>query len=293
MSGKTARWSVGVSGGSLSHLTIPEIAATAVALGTPSVELNWGQNFSSLAEAGEARRRLDAAGVAIPVTNTFMFRARAELDDPDGALATFATCLDAARTLGSSRVLIYCPCSPRDLVPEATHLAEVERFTAVLRRCADLCEAAGVTLVIENHADWLLRSVDETVRLLAAEPRLRMAFDPANYYSSGEEAFPRAYGLLRDRVSVVHVKDPARYDARLYPGERRTVERTVRGTLIKGLFLDLGEGAINWDGLLRRLSDDGFDGPLILEPYTEKPLLGESLSHAADYLRRKAAATGM
>ena len=60
MSGKTARWSVGVSGGSLSHLTIPEIAATAVALGTPSVELNWGQNFSSLAEAGEARRLLDA-----------------------------------------------------------------------------------------------------------------------------------------------------------------------------------------------------------------------------------------
>jgi sugar phosphate isomerase/epimerase len=45
-----------------------------------------------------------------------------------------------------------------------------------------------------------------------------------------------------------------------------------------------GQGAFDFAELLKRLSDVGFDGPLLLEPYTDGYGEVEELKKACDYL---------
>lgn len=275
---------IGISWGQLRHLTIEEVVRKTDEFGADAVELHWRLNTRSMEEIKRLKELLDVSNKTVDVLNTELFWSPGELDQLPEAYASFDLCLKAARLLRSRFMLVYCACPPReDLdVPEA--IAERRRYLDAMEPCAAACARNGITLVVENYYNTLLRTPKATLRLLQeAEPLgLKLAFDPSNYYNSGEEPFPLAYRLLKDYISVVHVKDSARHEKVLYADDVKVAERVM-----PVVFLPLGKGAVNWEGLSDELLHSDFEGPMTVEPNTALKHLDATFAANIQYLRAK------
>lgn len=130
-----------------------------------------------------------------------------------------------------------------------------DRIVAALRDLAD--KAAGHDLIIglENEHACNIATGAETARVLQAldHPNLKVVWDPANAYVSGENPFPDGYRRLPvDRIVHVHAKD-------------------CRVTDHKPTFGPLGTCGIDWKGQIRALVEDGYRGYISLETHWPGP----------------------
>ncbi len=275
---------IGISGGQLRHLNVEQILQKADEFGADAVEFHWGANISSLREVGRLKQLLDASHKSVDVLNSSLFWSPDELRDLPRVHAAFEECVGAAEQLAARFVLVYCACPPRDDPDDPAAKAEMGRYLDALGPCAVACTERGITLVVENYFNTLLRSPKATLRLLQdAEPLgLRLAFDPSNYYNSSAEPYPLAYHLLKDYVSVIHVKDSARHESSIYAPDVKVAERVM-----PVVFLPLGKGAVNWEGLSDELLRSGFDGPMTVEPNCAVKHLDVTFAANIQYLRAK------
>jgi len=84
-------------------------------------------------------------------------------------------------------------------------------------------------------------------------PNLKVVWDPANCYVSGENPYPEGYGKLPiSRIVHVHAKDCH-----------------VEGH--KPIWGPLGEGGIDWKGQIAALAHDGYKGWVSLETHWPGP----------------------
>jgi len=130
-----------------------------------------------------------------------------------------------------------------------------ERVARVLEHLAAQAALHGRTIGIENEHACNIATGAETARLLeaAAHPNLKVVWDPANAYVSGETPFPDGYRRLPvERIVHVHAKDCR-----------------VEGH--RPIWCALGEGAIDWKGQIRALADDGYQGWISLETHWQGP----------------------
>lgn len=275
---------IGISGGQLKHLNLEQIIQKADEYRADGLELHWGANIPSLREVGRLKELLDASHKTVDVLNSSLFHSPGELEDLAHVNATLDQCLSAAEQLSSRFVLIYCACPPRDNLDDPAAQAEMERYLDALKPWAAGCAEKGITLVVENFFDSLMRSPQATLRLLQkAEPMgLRLAFDPSNYYNSGAEPYPLAYHLLKDYMAVLHVKNSARYESALYAPDVKVAERAM-----PVVFLPLAKGAVNWEGLSEDLLRSGFDGPMIVEPNCALKHLDAAFTENIQYLKSR------
>src|SRR5579884_233025 len=131
-------------------------------------------------------------------------------------------------------------------------------FDAVVGALKDLAgKAAKADLIIglENEHACNIATAAETARVLDAvrHPNLRVVWDPANAYVSGEDPFPTGYRLLAaDRIAHVHAKDCEMYDGKPDWGP-------------------LGTRAIDWKGQIAALLSDGYHGYISLETHWPGP----------------------
>lgn len=207
--------------------------------------------------------------------------------DPSSHQRTLIEALELADRIGCGLVATYFGHrSKRD--DEAAINAYVENVAP----CVERAEALGVTLSLENEFDGFGNDPagsDPTRRPEAAawllervgSPRFRMTFDPCNAYFAGAEPFPRFYEAVRPHITYVHVKDGSLLVEAADPGwtefadsDRRYVTRP------------LGEGALNWPGLLKRLTRDGYDGFLTLEPHARTDHRDAAWDQAAQTLKQ-------
>ncbi len=129
------------------------------------------------------------------------------------------------------------------------------RVAAALQRLA--CEAAeqGLIIGLENEHACNIATASEAARLLQAvdHPNLKLIWDPANCYVSGETPFPDGYKKLPvERVVHVHAKDCRMRD---HQPEWRA----------------LGDGAVDWAGQIRALVNDDYHGYISLETHWSGP----------------------
>lgn len=117
-----------------------------------------------------------------------------------------------------------------------------------MRLLADVAEEAEVTLLHENekeiYGDIPRRCLDIVESI--GSPRLRLAWDAANFVQVGVRPFTEAYRLLRPHLAYMQIKD-----ALLGVGE----------------VVPSGRGDGEMVQTLRALRDDGFDGFFSLEPH--------------------------
>jgi len=137
---------------------------------------------------------------------------------------------------------------------------------------------------VENSVIRITRLPEDLLALLAAveHPRLGINFDADNFYNAGVEPFPYAYELLREHIFQVHVKDSGRYIAAVHGDDRRVLHRAGGNVVC----LPVGAGAVNWTGLIARFQQDGYRGPVSLEPHLLPHEMAPSMEADAAFLRR-------
>ena len=165
----------------------------------------------------------------------------------------------------------------------------IDTYAQRIKPALDAAEQTGVTVVLENEFDTtgtdFTRRADTTLELVERinHPRFKLNFDASNFYIAGEEAFPYAYDRLRPHIAYVHLKGAARRQ----PGQgQEKSSRVWQDASGDYLCVPFGEGAVNFDGLLRRLEADAYHGFLSLEPHLSRAYLDEGIRSALDFLKR-------
>lgn len=121
-----------------------------------------------------------------------------------------------------------------------------------LGQAAALAQQRGFQLLLENGANsWADSGVSARQILQAVNsPALRLLWDPANVVDAGgsDDPVTTDYPQVAPLVARVHMKDIARVDG-------------------KPRWAMLGQGLIDWPRQLRLLRQNGFAGPITLEPH--------------------------
>lgn len=250
-------------------------------LGADEVELNtlWGKPVTDL-DADETRlvdEMVRARGLRVGVVLASTLKAHLVEDWPlagavggeDHArhLEVFRRSIDLAHRLGAERVRVFSfrrpemrglgnP-SPRHPRGGPLDGATLERIGEALRQLCAVAEREGVLLCLENvrscygDSGWNARRILDAV----GSPRLRLIWDPANAFVSGEENGPAAYDHVRSDVVDVHLKDARVVDAAtgLTAWER------------------VGAGEVSLREQLRALIRDGYSGTVTLETHWRLP----------------------
>ena len=119
----------------------------------------------------------------------------------------------------------------------------------LLGQMSETTRRNGCRLALENEAAcWGATGVEAAgmIRQIGPE-RIRLCWDPGNSSRAGSVCpYPDEYESIKDLVSHVHMKsfNPA-----------------------TGSWCLTQEGAVDWQGQLRALSDDGYDGFLVIETH--------------------------
>jgi sugar phosphate isomerase/epimerase len=128
---------------------------------------------------------------------------------------------------------------------------DFERVVDLLQDLADKAGRHGLIVGLENDRACNIATAQEMAGVLAAidHTNLRVIWDPAAAYISGEKPFPSGYQMLDPtRIALVHAKDC-----------------TLEGH--KPVWEPIGDGDIDWQGQVDALADDNYDGFIHLETY--------------------------
>jgi len=126
-----------------------------------------------------------------------------------------------------------------------------ERVVDLLQDLSDKAAQRKLIIAIENDRACNIATAQEMAGVLAAidHSNLRVVWDPAAAYISGEKPFPSGYQMLdATRIALVHAKDC-----------------TLEGH--KPVWEPLGEGDIDWQGQIDALAEDHYEGFINLETY--------------------------
>jgi sugar phosphate isomerase/epimerase len=246
---------------------LPRVLEILGSLGVDAIEI-WPHNLpggETREEQGRyehkdiagAREILASHGVSVAcVTLGFDILGRCAEVGPGYGTGALKGAVDAAAALKAPLVNCYLAGIIQPLFVEA------------MRPAAEYASSLGITIVLENEAHddsgiaSGLRSIVEAVR----SPHFGTVYDPCNYYQANEEPYPAAYEIVKDYVRYVHLKGGCQYDPERRPNDHRG--GTLRGSEDRYIgYTSIPEGAINADGVLRRLTRDGYTGFVTLEPH--------------------------
>ncbi|MFM2090599.1 MAG: hypothetical protein RLZZ127_1088 [Planctomycetota bacterium] len=213
----------------------------------------WGNNPAHLdwktceTEAVALRRQLDGAGLRCPCLGAYI--------DTDAGPDPVRVAAAVAGILGAPFVRIRTP------VPAVGRVAAQWRDArARVRDLERVAAAAGIAWAVEMHDRSLTASANACLRLLEdRDPRrIGVILEPGNMVTEGNEALPMAIELLSERILHVHVKD-MRIETR---------EQADRLSRAGTSFAPLGEGVLDWQGIIALLAAQGYDGWLTVENFT-------------------------
>jgi L-ribulose-5-phosphate 3-epimerase len=174
----------------------------------------------------------------------------------------FRACLEAAHTVGATRVRVYAGAwYPGD----TDHARHWEQLRSALTVLAPEAADAGVVLCVENHFGTMTQTAADTARLVreVGSPAVRVLYDQANLTFTHDETWQEAFAVQGELVGHVHVKDLVFKDpeAPFRASDTARVkaeERAVRSRVV-------GTGILPWPAILAELVHRGYDDVLSLE----------------------------
>jgi inosose dehydratase len=182
---------------------------------------------------------------------------------PDRIDAVLDYVTRASRQLAStgSKVLVLGPSSHHDGYDTSVDMSDEEwaTFLANLRRLDGIVTDAGLQTALHPHWGMAIETDAHIDRLLDMSS-VGLCLDTGHAYLGGADpvAVARAAG---DRVLHVHLKDvdPVKAD------QVRRGDIPFRASVIDGLFVPLGQGAVDIAGVINTLEDQGYRGWYVLE----------------------------
>lgn len=222
---------------------IDEALSVGLAAGIRHVEIRsvGGRRLCQLddEEIGRLAAELRKTGVEVDFVSPGYFK----LPVPGGDEAGSADLLRRAEQLGCRRIHIFA--CRRDALGE-----EKQRLPGRIASLADAAAERGMEILLENSPGTVCRSNRETAELVELVNRKNMGvnWDPGNSYT-GTGRYMDDLKLLESQIRNVHVKDVIR----LPDGKPR--------------FVPVGEGEVDWRGILRYLRSIGYNGNLCIETH--------------------------
>jgi sugar phosphate isomerase/epimerase len=165
-------------------------------------------------------------------------------DDFDEHLRRFDRALHVAELFGAPYIRLFSFFVPAGEDP-GEHRDEVLRRMAAL---AARAEERDVVLLHENEKGIYGDTPDRCLDIVTAvgSPKLRLAWDPANFVQCGVRPFTDGYRSLRPYTDYIQIKDAIAATGRVVPA---------------------GDGDGELRETLKALRADGFDGFFSLEPH--------------------------
>ena len=194
-------------------------------------------------ERARLRRRAKDAGVAISAIGGHISLVEADPDVRQANLDYALGCVDLAADVGAEVDHLFSGMTPEGVPQEKAWDWLVDGAA----QCIERGQAVGVTVGFEPVATQFVCTVGGLQRLMEAlEPlELHVNYDASHYQVHGDDPVEsvRTFG---DRIAHVHVKD-------------------AKGTPEAYEFSPLGQGDINFPGMISALREIGYDGFLSVE----------------------------
>jgi protein FrlC len=145
--------------------------------------------------------------------------------------------------LAGAKVILLPVGQPDTLSPEDAR----DSLVQVLEECVPEAEKAGVFYAVENVGQALARSAENLIDIVSRvdSPACQVYYDVGNATGQGADV-PADMRALGPRIKMLHVKD---------------FRRTDRGRNV----VVIGEGVVDWPGVLQAARDIQYDGFLTLE----------------------------
>lgn len=174
----------------------------------------------------------------------------------------FRACLEAAHTVGATRVRVYAGAWHPGDTDHARHWTRLRNALTVL---APEAADAGVVLCVENHFGTMTQTAADTARLVSEvdSPSVRVLYDQANLTFTHDEAWQEAFAVQGGLIGHVHVKDlvfkdPSAPFRATDTARVKAEERAVRSRVV-------GTGVVPWSDILTELVRRSYDDVLSLE----------------------------
>lgn len=284
-----------ISGEALGKVnTLFELCGILKKVGIHAIEL-WPENIPVLPgkelihyrlyrnrDIGRAVEILHEQGVSAPSLSFGAGFDQALADDAKLYAAEMAYAVEVAHEVGAKLVNHYCyHVCMNDPV-------DMDKLLTYYTPAIETAEKLGVTIVLENEAHDVTRTPQGMLDIVTriGSSHFKTNFDATNYYQAGFEGYPFSYNLLKPVIGYVHIKNGC-----VYTGKDGQIEDCKGGYMTGAaeghdIYYPLaGDGAVNIEGLLRRLEQDGYDGYCTLEPHTTPELCLEYYRGETDYLK--------
>ena len=230
------------------------------------------------------KKLLDKYGIGVAcVTNGGAF-VKEMAENPDRYIESMKETIRVAEELGARFVNCYV------YYFALGHDADIKPFVKVMRPIVDYAEEMDVTIVLENEAHDASGTPEGMLRILKAinSDYFRTNFDATNYYHANVEPFPYAYEVLKDYIAYVHLKNGCRFIPGVHPDYAKGAPFAPPNDSQYIFYPPLPYGAVNVEGLIKRLEEDGYDGFCTLEPHVHTlDKLMEYYKIEIEYLKRK------
>ena len=171
--------------------------------------------------------------------------------------------VETAHILGAGFLNHYCYYLSLD------HM-DIDRLKRCMMPALSLAQQYGIIMVLENEAHDMTKTPAEMKNILDSfgQKHFKTNYDAVNYYQAGEEGFPFAYGLLKEKIAYVHIKNGCVYreaSGNLKCNAGGPMNGRLGGETI--CYTPLEEGAVNIAGVLKRLVRDDYQGFCVIEPH--------------------------
>ena len=219
--------------------------ATGLGLRYVEVRSAWGTNILDLDDAQLATVRETLAEHGLKVSSIGSPIGKISFDDEfPPHLERMRHAVEVAKTLEAPYIRLFSFFIPEGSDPDSWRGEVLSRMSALAEAASD----SDVILVHENekeiYGDIPRRCLDIVTSV--SSPKLRLAWDPANFVQVGVRPFAEGYSMLRPHLGYIQIKDALLADASV----------VVAGA---------GDGEVR--ETVRALRADGFDGFFSLEPH--------------------------
>lgn len=189
------------------------------------------------------KRICESNGLPISAVHTGLALGASDRDEREDAVDLFRRYVEVCTVLSAKTIII-------DLagMRENEDAGKVvERSTSALKGCADVAAGAGIVLAIETDSETVINTAELDRRLIDAvgAPNVGANYNVGNICLSGHDPLA-AIDVLSGKIRNVHLKDVLGRKGRLSG-------------------CPIGEGTVDFDAVLNKLRQAGYDGPIIVE----------------------------
>ena len=192
--------------------SIERITATASEFGYDGIEWRGGPQGHVQPTMPAARKAvlektsMDTGLIAVAVTAYTTFVSGLE-EERQANLDEVRRYVDLAAELDAPYVRTFL-----GELPEGVNLdsSMYETIADCLNTAADYASSVGVKIAVEPHDDFVCSSSIVPILHRVQHPALRVIWDIGNAFSAGEDP-KEGFGLLKDRIAYVQVKDGRKY----------------------------------------------------------------------------------